>query len=309
MKAITVHSFGGPENMLVEEIQTPEPSAGEVLVKVFATSLNPVDFKVIAGERQHEFPVKLPFTPGNDVSGVIEKIGPEVQDFSAGDAVYGRADPTKNGTFAEYIVISANRISRKPISIDHIEAASVPLAGLTAWQCLFMHGKLQSDQKVLIHGGAGSVGAFAVQFAREKGSYVIATAGTNDITFVKQLGANEVIDYKNQAFDEMCNGIDLVMDLIGGETQRRSVSVLKIGGILISTQKIEFEAEAKNKDIYIAHFSTTSEPEDLQKIATLIDESKVKCTIKAVFSLEQVQEAVKSNKSKEGRGKIILQVV
>ena len=198
MKAIRIHEFGGPEVLKLEEVPRPIPAAGEVLIKVFATSVNPVDWKIREGQRKEKFPVNFPLIPGWDVSGEIEEVGSDVKNFRKGDEVYSRPDPTKNGTYAEYVVVKANQVALKPKSIDHEQAAAVPLAGLTAWQGLFDYGQLQQGQKVLIHAASGGVGTFAVQFAKWKGAYVIGTTSAENIDFVKQLGADEVIDYKKE---------------------------------------------------------------------------------------------------------------
>ncbi|HEY0244495.1 MAG TPA: NADP-dependent oxidoreductase, partial [Mucilaginibacter sp.] len=229
MKAIRIHEFGGPEVLKLEDIPVPIPAADEVLIKVYATSINPVDWKIREGQRKEKFPVNLPLTLGWDVSGVIEKMGNAVNNFKYGDEVYSRPDPTRNGTYAEYVVVKADLVSLKPKSVDHIQAASVPLAGLTAWQGLFQYGQLQAGQKVLIHAASGGVGTFAIQYAKAKGAYVIGTASESNIDFVKQLGADEVIDYKNEKFEDKLSDIDLVLDTIGGDTQKRSLKVLKNG--------------------------------------------------------------------------------
>src|ERR1700749_810812 len=235
MKAIRIHEFGGPDVLELEDIAAPKPAEDEVLIKVYASSVNPVDQKIFAGEAEEKFPTKFPLTIGWDVSGVIEEAGSKVRNFSIGDEVYGRPFPTTNGAFAEYLVIKANEIALKPRSTDHVNTAAIPLSGLTAWQGLFKHGQLQKDQKVLIHAASGGVGSFAVQFAKWKGAYVIGTGSAENLAFIKQLGADEAIDYKNQQFEEVAENIDLVFDLIGGDTQKRSLQLLKEGGRLITT--------------------------------------------------------------------------
>ncbi len=221
MKAIRFHKFGGPEVLKAEEVPVPVPGDGELLIKVYASSVNPVDWKIREGKRNEKFPVTLPLIPGWDVSGVVEETGEGVYNFKQGDEVYGRPDPTKDGS-AEYMVVKAGLVSLKPKSIDHVKAAAVPLAGLTAWQGLFEFGKLQKGQKVLIHAASGGVGTFAVQFAKWKGAYVIGTASGHNLNFVKQLGADEVIDYKKERFEDKLTDLDLVFDTIGGDTQKAS---------------------------------------------------------------------------------------
>ena len=250
----------------------------------------------------------LPLIPGWDVSGVVEKTGADVRDFKQGDEVYGRPDPTRDGAFAEYIVVKANQISAKPKSIDHLHAAAVPLAGLTAWQGLFQFGKLQSGQKVLIHAASGGVGSFAVQFAKWKGAYVIGTTSKENMSFVKELGADEVIDYKNERFEDQVTNVDLVFDTIGGETQERSIDVIKPGGRLITTLKPEFGDKAKEKNVDLEGFSAQSYPKDLKQIAALIDEGMVKPAVTRIMPFEQAREAEKLNAEGHTRGKIVIQV-
>lgn len=259
--------------------------------------------------RKEKFPVKLPLIPRWGVSGVIEATGNEVKNLKNGDEVYGRPDLTKNGAYAEYIVVKASLIALKPKRINHEQAAAVPLAGLTAWQGLFDHGKLQAGEKVLIHAAPGGVGTFAVQFAKWKGAYVMGTASKDNIDLVKQLGADEVIDYKNEKFEDKLNNIDLVFDLIGGDTQKRSLQLLKNGGRLITTLKIEDEALAKAKNIRIESYTAQSYPAQLQQIAQLIDEGKMHPVVNKILPLEQAADAQKESKEGHVSGKIVLKVV
>jgi len=309
MKAIRIHEFGGPDVLELDEINVPKPADDEVLIKVFASSVNPVDQKIFEGKAQQKFPSKLPLTMGWDVSGVVEQAGAKVKNFSIGDEVYGRPFPTINGAFAEYLVMKADQISLKPKSIDHLNAAAVPLAGLTAWQGLFKYGQLQRGQKVLIHAASGGVGSFAIQFAKWKGAYVIGTASAENLSFIKQLGADEAIDYKNERFEEKVQDIDLVFDLIGGETQKRSLEVLKEGGRLITTIKPEYAEDAKQKHILLEGFTAQSYPEDLKQIADLIDDGIVSPVVSAVMNLEDAKQAEMQNAKGHGRGKIVIKVV
>lgn len=309
MKAVRIHEYGGPDVLELEDAPTPEPAKDEVLVKVYATSVNPVDWKIREGMRKDKFPANLPLIPGWDVSGVIEKLGSDVRKFRPGDEVYGRPDPTKNGAYAEYIVVKAAQLGMKPKSIDHINAAAVPLAGLTAWQGLFDRGHLEKGQKVLIHAASGGVGTFAVQFAKWKGAYVIGTASAANISFVKQLGADEVIDYHNENFEDKLSDVDLVFDTIGGETQKRSIKVLKNGGRLITTLKPEFIAEAKEKHIYLEGYTAQSYPNQLEQIAGLIDQGIIQSVISMVFNLDEARKAQEISEGGHVRGKIVIKVV
>ena len=279
------------------------------MVKVYATSINPIDWKIRKGASQAKFPVTLPFTLGWDVSGVVEQKGDNVTGFEVGAEVYSRPSPARNGAYAEYIVIKASEVARKPNTIDHVHAASVPLAGLTAWQGLFEHGKLQKGERVLIHAASGGVGTFAVQFAKWKGAYVIGTTSEKNIDLVKQLGADEVIDYKNEQFDEKLKDVDLVFDMVGSDTQKRSIKVLKNGGRLVTTVKPEDSQEAKDKNIHVQGYMALSKPADLAQIADLIDNGKIKPVIAKILTLDDAKEAQELSEKGHVAGKIVLKVV
>ena len=309
MKAIRIHEFGGPDVLRTDNIAVPAPADDEVLVKVYATSINPIDWKIRKGASQAKFPVTLPFTLGWDVSGVVEQKGDNVTGFEVGAEVYSRPSPARNGAYAEYIVIKASEVARKPNTIDHVHAAAVPLAGLTAWQGLFEHGKLQKGERVLIHAASGGVGTFAVQLAKWKGAYVIGTTSEKNIDLVKQLGADEVIDYNNEQFDEKLKDIDLVFDMVGGDTQIRSIKVLKNGGRLVTTVKPEDSQEAKDKNIQIQGYMALSKPADLAQIADLIDDGKIKPVIAKILTLDDAKQAQELSEDGHVAGKIVLKVV
>lgn len=309
MKAVRIHAFGGTDQLKVEEAPQPRPAADEVLIKVYATSVNPVDWKIREGQRKEKFPTSFPLTLGWDVSGVVEEAGENVTTLKKGDDVYSRPDPTRNGAYAEYIVVKADQVGFKPKSIDHTEAAAIPLAGLTAWQGLFDHGQLAAGQKVLIHAASGGVGSFAVQFAKWKGAYVIGTTSGKNAQMVRDLGADEVIDYKTEKFEEKLRDIDLVFDTLGGDTQKRSLQVLKKGGRLITTLKPEFVKEAGEKDIHLESFTAQSYPGQLNEIAQLVDTGKVRPVVSEVLPLDQAAEAQAISEKGHVVGKIVLKVV
>ncbi|HVW92284.1 MAG TPA: NADP-dependent oxidoreductase [Devosia sp.] len=233
MEAMRIHEFGGPDVLQRDDVQRPAAGPGELLVRVAAASVNPVDFKMRAGgySRQQQ---DLPITLGRDLAGTVEQVGPGVSGFSTGDEIFALLGRDR-GTYAEYVLVKPEEAARKPKNLSFIEAAAVPLAGLTAWQGLFDQGGLAAGQRVLIHGGAGGVGHLAVQFAKAHGAFVATTASAQDADYLRGIGADEVIDYKNQRFEDELSGMDLVYDLIGGETQARSWDVLKPGGIIVST--------------------------------------------------------------------------
>lgn len=309
MKAIQIHEFGGPDVLKYEEAPKPSPASDEVLIKVYASGVNPVDWKIRSGLAQKKFPVHLPLIPGWDVSGEIEEVGSDILNFKKGDEVYSRPDPTRNGTYAEFVVAKANQVNSKPKSISHEKAAAVPLAGLTAWQGLFDFGQLKAGQRVLIHAAAGGVGTYAVQFAKWKDAYIIGTGSEENIDFLYDLGANEVINYKTEKFENKVKGVDLVFDLVGGDTQLRSLKVIRKGGRLITTMQPQNQEAAKLKDIHVEGFMAQSLPEELQQIADLIDSGKMKPVISQIFPLKEAAKAHKKIEGGHTRGKIVLKVV
>ena len=309
MKAIQIHEFGGPEVLKYEEVTVPSPAADEVLIKVYASGVNPIDWKIRAGLARKKFPVHLPLIPGWDVSGEIEEVGSNILNFKKGEEVYSRPDPTRNGTYAEYVVVKADEVNSKPKSINHEKAAAVPLAGLTAWQGLFDFGKLEAGQIVLIHAASGGVGTFAMQFAKWKGAYIIGTSSEENIDFLFELGADEVIDYNTEKFEDKVKDVDLVFDLVGGETQKRSLQVIRKGGRLITVAQPQNIDEAKLKGIHLEGFMAQSLPEELQQIADLIDSGKMKPVISQIFSLKDAAKAHKEIEKGHTRGKIVLKVI
>jgi len=309
MRAVRIHDFGGPEVLRVDDVERPEPELAEVLIEVHAASINPVDYKIRTGS----FPVfersQLPVTLGRDVSGVVVRCGKLVEQLHVGDAVFALLDPV-HGAYAEYVVAPAAICAAKPQSLDHVTAASVPLAGLTAWQGLFEHGQLQPGQHVLIHGGAGGVGHFAIQLAKIRGARVTTTvSGSSDSDFVRSLGADEIIDYKTEPFEEHVRDVDLVFDLIGGETQERSWSVLKGGGTLVSTLGQPPDREAHKHRARGVGFLVQPNAAQLSELARLIDESKLRPIVRACYSLEQARTAQQRVEQEHGMGKVVLRVV
>jgi len=306
MKAVLIYKYGGPEELKYEDAPMPVINPDDVLVKVIATSINPIDWKVRKGQHGNDrtFPIIL----GWDVSGVIEKVGDEVKNYKVGDEVYARPDPSRNGTYAEYVAVRAKEIYFKPKSIDHIKSAAVPLAGLTAWQGIFEHGKLEAGQKILIHGASGGVGTFAIQFAKWMGAYIIGTASEKNSAFLKELGADEVIDYQKEHFEEKLKDIDVVFDTIGGETQIKSLAVLKPGGILVSTVGIKDQEALKAKNIQDVQYMAQSIPADLKQIAVLIDAGKIKPIISDIMPLTDIIKAHQLSEAGHTRGKIVITV-
>jgi NADPH:quinone reductase-like Zn-dependent oxidoreductase len=308
MQAVRIHRFGGPEVMAIEEIDRPTPAADEVVIKVFAASVNPVDAKM----REGKYPVvtekNLPYVLGRDVSGEIAAAGKDVSSFLIGDQVFAFLSP-EHGGYEEFVQARVDEVAAKPRSLDAVGAAAVPLAGITAWQGLFDHGGLREGQRILIHGGAGGVGHFAIQFAKAKGAWVATTVSSSDKDFVTDLGADQVIDYKAEKFEDILEPVDLVFDLIGGETQERSFRVIRPGGALISTLQEPDRERVKKLEIRGGRYTAQPNGTQLQEIAELIDQGKVKVVIDSTFGLRQVAEAQAALKEKHVRGKVVLKVI
>ena len=307
MKAEMIYRYGGTDELKYGDMPMPTLNNDDVLIKVLATSVNPVDYKVREGHDKwghRKFPVIL----GWDVSGVIERVGRDVKNFKAGDEVYARPDVSRNGTYAEYVAVRASEIALKPRKLDHLQSAVIPLAGLTAYQGIFTHGKLQEGQRVLINGASGGVGVFAVQLAKWKGAYVIGAASGENIEFVNGLGADEVIDYQTEDVVDKLDNIDLVFDLIGGDQQRNLINILKPGGILVSTVGITNAPSAKAAGIKTVAYMAKSEPEDLKMLAKLADEGTIIPVISSVFLLGDIAKAHQLSEKGHVRGKIGIQI-
>ena len=308
MKAIRIHKYGGPEVLRHEDAPRLRPAEGDVLVRVHAAGVNPVDWKVRQGYLREKIPYALPFIPGWDLSGVVEEIGPGATGFAVGDEVYARPDIARDGAYADCIAVRASELARKPKSIGHVEAAGVPLAGITAWQALFDVAGLTAGQSVLIHAASGGVGSFAVQFAKWKGARVLATASAANHELVRGLGADEVIDYRTTRFEDAAQGMDVVLDTIGGETQDRSWAVLKPGGIQVSTVSPPPEETARQHGVRAGYLFIGPNAPVLTEIARLIDEGRVRPVIGEVMPLAEARRAHELSQTGHAKGKIILRV-
>ena len=303
MHAVLIRKFGGPEVVEFAEIPVPEPRPGEVLVKVEAASLNPVDYKIRGGNYPLVKDDRLPFVLGRDFSGTV--VHSDDAALPAGTLVHGLLG-IEHGSFAQYTVARADTLARVPGAIDRIVAAAVPLAGLTAWQGLIDHGRLQAGQRVLIHAGAGGVGHLAVQFAKACGATVVTTVSTDDVAFARSLGADEVIDHTQERFESRLAGIDLVYDLVGGETQERSWAVLKKGGALVST--VQEPSQEKANAIGVRALRYTAEPkaDQLREIDALIESGKVRPLVTRTFAYGDAKEALRGLEQGHGSGKRVL---
>lgn len=307
MHAVRIHKFGGPDVLEDERIQVPKPQGDEILVRIEAASVNPVDAKIREGKFAKVPDEALPVTLGRDLSGTAEALGPNVSGMAVGQAVFALLAYDR-GAYAQHAMLKPGEWAAKPARLSHIEAAAVPLAALTAWQGMIDHGRLESGQRVLIHGGAGGVGHMAIQIAKAKGAWVATTCAGDDIDFVRGLGADQAIDYRQDKFEERVRDIDLVYDLIGGETQERSFAVLKNGGALISTLQEPDKAKALAKDLTIAHYMAKPDSDELKQIADLIAAGKVRPVVHATYALEDAARAEQALAGGHVRGKIVLTV-
>jgi NADPH:quinone reductase-like Zn-dependent oxidoreductase len=308
MKAVRIHKYGGPEVLVYEDAARPTPASGEVLVEVHAAGVNPIDWKVREGYAKGWLNHKLPLILGWDVSGVIAELGNAVKGFKKGDEVYGKLDAARDGAYAEYAATAAENIALKPKTADHVDAAAVPIAALTAWQSLFDLANLSTGQTVLIHAAAGGVGHFAIQFAKWKGAHVIGTSSAHNAEFVKRLGAEEVIDYSVKKFEDEVRNVDCVLDTQGGEVLSRSLRVLKKGGIVVSTLEEPTAKDLSRYGVRAAHVIARSDARQLEEIARLIDAGYVRPVVETLLPLAEARKAHELSESGHVRGKIVLKV-
>ncbi len=306
MMAWRVHEFGPPEAMKLESVPRPVPGPGEVVVKVHAAGVGPWDGWIRAGGSA--LPQPLPLTLGSDLSGDIQTVGTDVSDFRISDQVYGVTNPRFVGAYAEFAVASAAMIARKPTTLTYVEAASVPVIAVTAWQGLFDQAQLKAGQTVVIHGAAGNVGSYAVQLARRAGIRTIATAATDDIEFVGDLGADTVVDFQTQRFEDAARDVDAVLDLVGGEAQGRSFHVLRRGGKLISAVSQPDQDVARRHGVDATFFLVNVTSRYLTEIGDLIDSGKLRTRVGRVLSLADAREAhfILEGRRPSPKGKIVL---
>ncbi|WP_135557156.1 NADP-dependent oxidoreductase [Paenibacillus cymbidii] len=318
MQAILVSEYGGPEVLKLKEVVRPNPSAGEVLVKIHYASVIPLDWKIRDGSMQAVYPQTFPYIPGFYASGIVESAGPGVTEFTAGDRVFGMvkgayaeyaiASGIVNGADSEYAIAPMNELVKMPDGLSFEDAATIRAGAETAWKVLFTEGELETGQTVLIHAAAGGVGQFAVQLAKWKGAHVIGTASASNLDFVTSLGADQVIDYTTTAFEDVVKRVDLVIDSVGGDTENRSWSVLKQGGILVSLTHPPSQENAQNHGVKAKFNTKFPTKANLQTIAQLIADGTIKAEIDSIFPLDQINKAHEKSKEKHGRGRILLRV-
>jgi NADPH:quinone reductase-like Zn-dependent oxidoreductase len=306
MKAIVAHEYGGPEVLKYEDVPVPGPKENEILVRVIASGVNPADPLILNGKYAKEFGTHLPLILGYDMAGVVVKAGAKVTKLKVGDAVY--AYLLWGGGWGEYCISNESESAIKPKSLSFVDAAAVPLAALTAWQALIDLGNIQAGQTVLVHGGSGGVGSFAIQIAKARGARVIATASTANQDLLKQLGADVAIDYTKQKFEEIAHDVDLVLDPVGRETLARSYGVVKKGGIVVTIVSRCDENELKKHGIRGASLSSHPNSVELAEITKLIDAGKIKPIVSQVLPLTDAAKADAQAETHHTRGKIVLKI-
>ncbi|HTN87370.1 MAG TPA: NADP-dependent oxidoreductase [Sorangium sp.] len=304
--AARVHRFGGPEVIAIDKVPVPLPGPGEVLVRVAAAGVGPWDGWIRAGKSV--LPQPLPLTLGSDLAGVVAAVGPEVTDLAPGARVFGVTNERFTGAHAAYAVAQAGMVARAPLRLDDVQAASVPVVAVTAWQALFEQAQLEAGQTVLVHGAAGGVGAYAVQLARRARARVIATASAKDRDFVRGLGADVVVDYRSERFEDAAKDVDAVIDLVGGDAQARSFAVLKPGGTLVSAVSNPDQEEAARRGVRASFFLVDVTTARLDRIAALLDAGELSTDIGAVLPLAEVRGAheMLDGARPRPRGKIVL---
>jgi len=308
MKAIRLHARGGAEQLVYEDAPMPSLRPDDALVRVYATGITRTELTWDETYRNPDGSPRIPTIPGHEMSGVIESVPTGIRDIGPGDPVYGLIDFPRDGAAAEYVAVRASNLALKPRTLDHVHSAAVTLSGLTAWQALFTHGGLERGQKVLIHGGAGGVGVFAVQLARWKGAHVITTSSGGNLDFLRELGADETIDYTKTRFEDELHDVDLVLDAVGGDTVERSWKVLQHGGAIISVAKPIPKDEPSKHGARGLFFVVEPDREQLEVMATLIDRGLMKSIVATVVPLARASEAFEIGLRGHARGKIVLRV-
>lgn len=331
MKAARIHQYGGPEVLRIEEVDRPEVRPRDVLIEVHATSVNPVDWKIRRGLQRAVIRYQLPHVLGLDASGVVVEVGSEVRKFALGDEVYCSPSHKRSGTYAEYVAVDQDDVALKPKTIDHAEAASLPLVGLTAWDALVDTIGLGTGERILVFAGSGGVGTFAIQLAKHLGAEIATTCSARNAELVKELGADHVIDYKRERFEELLHDYDAVLDTLGGEERRRALSVLRRGGrlatllagvpeatkrfgpnlgiVMVGLEMLQFKMVSRfSHGVRTSWVIRPSSGAVLEKIATLVDRGKIKPVIDREFSLDEITAAHEYSESGRARGKIVIAV-
>src|SRR5256714_6637609 len=308
MKAIVAHEYGGPEVLKYEDVSRPERKEDEILVRVIAAGVNPVDGMIRSGMFAKDKKLASPMILGGDIAGVVEKTGGKITKFKKGDSIYAYLSLKNNGGYAEYAVAKEKEAAAKPKSISYDEAAAVPIVALTAWQALVDSAKLGAGQAVLIHGGSGGVGTFAIQIAKARGAKVLATASTPNQDLLKQLGADVAIDYTKQKFEDVAKDVDVVLDCVGKDTLQRSYGVVKKGGFIVTLVASPDPVQLEKHGIHRSDLSVAPNSGELAEITKLIEQKKIKVVVSNALPLTEAAKAQEQAGTRHTRGKIVLKV-
>jgi len=308
MKAIRIHSYGGPELMQFEDAPVPACGADDLLVRVVAAGVNPIDWKMRSGAMAAQLPKPFPITLGSDAAGTVTALGGAVRGFEVGDEVFFYAEFARGGTYAEYVAVDASQVAKKPRTVSFSTAAALPTPGQAAWTALIETAKVERGQRVLIHGGAGALGTIAVQLAKEQGARVIATASGDGVALVKSLGADEVIDYRTQRFEQLARDIDIVLDTLGGPTQEASWATMRKGGILVATAMPPSPERAAAAGVRAAFVFTPPRGAVLAQLAQRVDDGRLRVVVGQELALADAAQAHRLGESGKARGKMILHV-
>ena len=308
MKAIVIHQYGGAEVLKYEDVPRPEPKDDQLLVRVIAAGVNPVDGMIRSGMFAKGGSGAFPIILGGDIAGLVEKVGSKITNFKAGDPVFAYVSLDNNGGYAQYALTRERETAAKPKSLTYVQAAAVPIVALTAWQALVDTAKLSAGQTVLIHGGSGGVGSFAIQIAKARGAKVIATASTANQDLLKELGADVAIDYTKQKFEDVAKDVDVVLDSVGKDTLARSYAVVKKGGFIVSIVARLDQTELGKHGIHGAALSVDPNSQELAEIGKLIDHGKIEVIVSQTFPLSEAKTAQEKVATGHTRGKIVLKV-
>lgn len=308
MRAVRIHQYGGTDTLKLEQIDKPTINADDILIQVKAAAINPVDWKIREGYLKDFIPYDLPVTLGWDVAGIVTQVGEDVDQFSVGDEVFSRPNIARDGSYADFIAVKANEAVLKSTKLDFAQAAALPLAGITAWQCLVDVANIQPGQRVLIHAGAGGVGHLAIQIAKAKGAIVVATASSANLELLTQLGADEAIDYAKAPLGEQITPVDVVLDTMGGEVQQSSWSLLKPEGMMVSVVEPPSEETAKQHNVRAAFVFIEPSSRILNELNKLVESDQLRPLIEHRFPLEKIAEAHQQSQSGRTRGKIAIDV-
>ena len=308
MKAIVIHEYGGPEVLKYEDVPRPEPKAEQILIRVIAAGVNPVDGMIRSGMFAKDGNGAFPMVLGGDIAGVVERVGNKITKFKAGDPVFAYVSLDSGGGYAQYAVVPEGDAAPKPKSLTYVEAGAVPIVALTAWQALIDTAKLNAGQTVLIHGGSGGVGSFAIQIAKARGAKVIATASTANQDLLKQLGTDVAVDYTKQKFEDVAKDVDVVLDSVGKDTLTRSYGVVKKGGIIVSLVARPNQSDLEKHGIRGVALSVEPNSGELAQIGKLIDEKKIRVVVSQTFPLSEAKKAQEQVASGHTRGKIVLKL-